>query len=55
MESLLADSDVELRLTAQQLRATADALGIAARRLSDPRRAFFGNAGEAGGPGEARR
>jgi phospholipid/cholesterol/gamma-HCH transport system substrate-binding protein len=55
MESLLADSDVELRLTAQQLRATADALGIAARRLSDPRRALFGDGGEAGGPGEARR
>lgn len=53
MESLVADSNVELKLTAQELRHTADALGTAARRLSDPRRAFFGGRGEPG-PGEVR-
>lgn len=53
MESLVADSNAELRLTAQEMRNTADALGTAARRLSDPRRALFGGRAEPG-PGERR-
>jgi hypothetical protein len=53
-ESLLIDADIEIQLTAQQLRSSTDALGIAARRLRDPRAAFFGPAEASFGPGEQR-
>jgi phospholipid/cholesterol/gamma-HCH transport system substrate-binding protein len=52
MDGLLADSSVELRLTAQELRATSDSLGSAARRFSDPGRIIFGPRRESLGPGE---
>lgn len=55
LDTLLANANIELRLTAQQLRATADALGTAARRLSDPRRALFGGGSAEAGPGEPSR
>ena len=55
LETLLADTNIELRLTAQQLRATSDAIGMAARRLSDPRRALFGAGNAEAGPGEGNR
>ena len=53
MDALLADGNTELRLTAQQLRATADSLGTAARRFSDPGRVLFGSPKGSMGPGEA--
>ena len=53
-ENLLVDSNAEVRLTSQQLRGTADAVSVAARRIRDPRAALFGP-GEANlGPGESR-
>ena len=55
MDGLLADSNVELRVTAQELRATSDSLGAAARRFSDPARVIFGPGKESLGPGEAAR
>lgn len=54
-EDVLTDSDVEIRLTAQQLRSTADALGVAARKLRDPRSSLFGPAEGSYGPGEEHR
>ena len=54
-ESLLTDTDVEVRLTGQQLRGTADALGVAARKFRDPRATFFGPGQASLGPGEDRR
>jgi phospholipid/cholesterol/gamma-HCH transport system substrate-binding protein len=53
-ENLLLDSDVEVKLTGEQLRGTADALGLAARKLRDPRATFFGPADGSLGPGEER-
>lgn len=55
MDGLLADSSVELRLTAQALRTTSDTLGTAARRLGDPGRILFGPGKESLGPGEGAR
>jgi phospholipid/cholesterol/gamma-HCH transport system substrate-binding protein len=52
MDALLADSNVELRSTAQELRSTADALGAAARQFSNPGRTLFGPGKSALGPGE---
>ena len=54
-ETLLANSDLEIRLTARQLRAAAASLGSTARRFSDPQAAVFGPAPENLGPGEDRR
>jgi len=53
-ESLLVDSNAEVRLTSQQLRGSADAVGVAARRIRDPRAAFFGPGEASLGPGESR-
>jgi phospholipid/cholesterol/gamma-HCH transport system substrate-binding protein len=53
-ESLAIDSDVEIRLTAQQLRSSTEALGVAARRFRDPRATLFGPAEGSLGPGEKR-
>jgi phospholipid/cholesterol/gamma-HCH transport system substrate-binding protein len=53
-ESLLVDSNAEVRLTSQQLRGTADAVGSAARKIRDPRSAFFGPGEASLGPGESR-
>ena len=54
-ETLLVDSDVELKSTSRQLRIAADSLGTAGRRFSDPRAAIFGPADANLGPGEERR
>jgi phospholipid/cholesterol/gamma-HCH transport system substrate-binding protein len=54
-DSVLASSDDELRLTGQQLRQATDAVGIAAKKLSDPRAAFFGPSAASLGPGEGGR
>ena len=43
-EALLGNSDLEVRATSQQLRATAAALGTTARKFNDPRAAVFGPA-----------
>ena len=53
-DALLVDGDLELRLTGQQLRSAAEALGTTARRLDDPRAALFGPAPGSLGPGEDR-
>jgi len=53
-ESLLVDSNAEMRLTSQQLRGTADAVGLAARKFRDPRATFFGPGEASLGPGESR-
>jgi phospholipid/cholesterol/gamma-HCH transport system substrate-binding protein len=53
-ESLLVDANAEVRLTAQQLRGTSDAVGVAARKFRDPRATFFGPAEASLGPGESR-
>jgi len=53
-ESLLVDSNAEVRLTSQQLRVTADAVGIAARKFRDPRATLFGPGEASLGPGESR-
>jgi phospholipid/cholesterol/gamma-HCH transport system substrate-binding protein len=55
LDNLVADGNVELRMTAQELRLTADLLGAAARRYSDPGRILFGPAKGNLGPGEASR
>ena len=47
-------SNAEVRLTSQQLRGSADAVGVAARRIRDPRAAFFGPGEASLGPGESR-
>jgi methyl-accepting chemotaxis protein len=54
-EALLGNSDLAVRATSQQLRATAAALGTTARKFNDPRAAVFGPASENLGPGEGRR
>ena len=54
-ESLLVDTDAEVRLTGQQLRGSADALGAAARKFRDPRATLFGPGAQSLGPGEDRR
>jgi phospholipid/cholesterol/gamma-HCH transport system substrate-binding protein len=54
-ETLLVDSDVELKSTSRQLRNAADSVGTAGRRFSDPRTAIFGPADANLGPGEERR
>jgi hypothetical protein len=51
-DALIADGNTELRVTAQELRDTADAVGIAARRFSDPGRLLFGPPRGSMGPGE---
>jgi phospholipid/cholesterol/gamma-HCH transport system substrate-binding protein len=53
-ESLLVDSNAEVRFTAQQLRGTADAVGAAARGFRDPRATLFGPGEASLGPGESR-
>jgi phospholipid/cholesterol/gamma-HCH transport system substrate-binding protein len=53
-DALLAAGDLELRLTGQQLRSAAEALGSTARRFDDPRAALFGPAPGSLGPGEDR-
>jgi phospholipid/cholesterol/gamma-HCH transport system substrate-binding protein len=54
-EHLLIDADVELRLTGEQVRSTADALGATSRKLADPRAVLFGPAQADLGPGEVPR
>jgi phospholipid/cholesterol/gamma-HCH transport system substrate-binding protein len=51
----LADGDANLRVTARQVEMSAQSLGEAARRLRDPRAAFFGPPAAALGPGEEAR
>ena len=53
-ESLLVDSNAEVRLTSQQLRGTADAVSAAARKFRDPRATLFGPGEASLGPGEGR-
>jgi phospholipid/cholesterol/gamma-HCH transport system substrate-binding protein len=53
-EGVLLDTDAEVRLTGQQLRGTADAVGVAARRFRDPRATLFGPGEASLGPGEKR-
>jgi hypothetical protein len=55
MDGVLSDGNIDFRLTAQELRATADALGVAARRFSEPGRILFGPANSSLGPGESAR
>ena len=50
---LLNDSDLELALTSQQLRSSADAIGTTARKFGNPRSALFGPSAASLGPGEA--
>ena len=51
-ETLLVDSNAEVRLTSQQLRGTADAVSTAARKFRDPRATLFGPGEASLGPGE---
>ncbi len=53
-ESLLIDTQAEVTLTGQQLRGTADAVGLAARKFRDPRATLFGPGEASLGPGESR-
>jgi phospholipid/cholesterol/gamma-HCH transport system substrate-binding protein len=53
-ESLIVDSNAEVRLTSQQLRGTADAVSAAARKFRDPRATLFGPGEASLGPGESR-
>lgn len=53
-ETLLVDSDAEVRLTSQHLRVTADAVSTAARKFRDPRATLFGPGEASLGPGESR-
>jgi len=55
MDGVLTDGNIDFRVTAQELRSTADALGAAARRFSDPGRILFGPAKDSLGPGESSR
>jgi phospholipid/cholesterol/gamma-HCH transport system substrate-binding protein len=55
MDGVLTNSNIDFRVTAQELRATADALGVAARRFSEPSRILFGPAKGSLGPGESAR
>ena len=54
-EYLVDDADIELRLTSQQIRSAADAVGTTSRRLDDPRAALFGPRTSSLGPGETKR
>ena len=53
-EQLMVDADVQLRLTGQQVRAAADAVGMTTRKLADPGAALFGPATASLGPGESK-
>lgn len=55
MDGVLADGNIGFRVTAQELQATADALGAAARRFGEPNRILFGPAKGSLGPGESAR
>jgi phospholipid/cholesterol/gamma-HCH transport system substrate-binding protein len=55
LDGVLSDGNIDFRVTAQELRATADALGVAARRFSEPGRILFGPAKSSLGPGESAR
>jgi phospholipid/cholesterol/gamma-HCH transport system substrate-binding protein len=52
-EDVLGDADLELHLTGQKLRATADSLDTTARKFADPRALLLGPSGASLGPGEA--
>ena len=52
-DDLLGDADIQLRLTGQQLRSAADAIGSTSRKLGDPRALLFGPNRASLGPGEA--
>lgn len=52
-DALFADGNVELRVTARDLRSAVDSLGAAARRLGDPGKVLFGPPEGSLGPGEA--
>lgn len=54
-EGLVAGGDEELRTTARSVRAAADALGVAAGRLRDPRQVIYGPPEGGLGPGEQSR
>ena len=54
-EALVAGGDEELRATARSVRSAADALGVAAGRLRDPRQAIYGPPEGGLGPGEKMR
>jgi phospholipid/cholesterol/gamma-HCH transport system substrate-binding protein len=54
-ESLIADTNAELRLSGPHLRAAADSLSAASRKLGEPRAALLGPADASLGPGEERR
>jgi len=53
-DEFLGDADLELRLTAQQLRSAAEAVGTTTRKLGDPRAALFGPTPASLGPGETK-
>ena len=53
-DQLIANSNVQVQLTAQEIRAAADALGVATRKYSHPRTVLFGPPRDSLGPGEAR-
>lgn len=53
-DALLATSGDELRGSAQSVRSAADAVGVAAGRLRDPRQILFGPPDAELGPGEGR-
>jgi phospholipid/cholesterol/gamma-HCH transport system substrate-binding protein len=55
MDGVLTDGNIDFRVTARELRATADALGVAARRFGEPNRILFGPAKSSLGPGESLR
>jgi phospholipid/cholesterol/gamma-HCH transport system substrate-binding protein len=54
-EDFLGDAAIELRITSQQLRSAADALGTTSKKLGDPRAALFGPSAASLGPGETGR
>jgi phospholipid/cholesterol/gamma-HCH transport system substrate-binding protein len=54
-DALVASGDEELRATARSVRAAADALGVAAGRLRDPRQVIYGPPEGGLGPGEQSR
>jgi phospholipid/cholesterol/gamma-HCH transport system substrate-binding protein len=53
-ETLIADTNVELRQTTPHLRAAADSLAAASRKLGEPRAALLGPPDASLGPGEER-
>lgn len=54
-DDLMSSGNSELRYTAREIRSAADALGVAARKLSSPRSALFGPPDAGLGPGEGKR